>query len=169
MDTGNSLSVYKSLSWNPFMSHLNQSLISLPVSLRLDLVLLILCTNKYLTNIFHSYSPINIFNYFISPTPACTNLLIESLWSMVIKLNFISKIIDFFGIAHCLFFINVSETGLCLRPQVKARRSPVSETLFEKKTGQWTMSKKLIVLLICNRHKLLDLNFITFIFNGSLH
>jgi hypothetical protein len=66
-------------------------------------------------------------------------------------------------LVHFLKKHNVSETGFCLRPQVKPTQlDPIDreiETLcfFKKWTRRWIMSKNIILLIIYHRHKRLNL------------
>jgi hypothetical protein len=70
------------------------------------------------------------------------------------------SIINLLDIIHRPVFIknNVSETGFCLRPQIKSEtETSLRNVVFNKKTGRWIMSKRLITVLMSNRHKLYDL------------
>jgi hypothetical protein len=54
---------------------------------------------------------------------------------------------------------NVSETGLCLRLQVKPTQlGPIDRSSPYLGTG-WRMSNNIIFVLMYHRHKLLDLNY----------
>jgi hypothetical protein len=97
-------------------------------------------------------------------------MLSIGLWRWYINITI--TIVDI--IHRPVFYLNynVSETGFCLHLLVEdqyigptwvsttrtRRQNPVSETLcFKCKTGRLVMSRIIIVVLICNRHKSIDL------------